>query len=65
VLLDEEPRLEEFGQGWVDGVVVDPDAGLVVAVEPVDVELDEELTAAWVKMLEDAAVALVAAEATP
>lgn len=57
---------EAFGQ--VDGVVVDPDDGVVVDPEDgvvVAVELDEDVTAAWVKMLDDAAAALVAAEATP
>ena len=62
---DELPLLDDAGQGCVvldpdDGVVVDPEDGVVVAVE-----LDEDVTAAWVKMFDDAAVALVAAEATP
>ena len=57
---------EAFGQ--VDGVVVEPDEGVVVDPEDgvvVAVELDEDVTAAWVNMFDDAAVALVAAEATP
>ncbi len=61
---DELPLLDDAGQGCVvldpdDGVVVEPLAGVVVE------ELEDEVTAAWVKMFDDAAVALVAAEATP
>ncbi len=63
---DEDPELGALGQVWVEGVVVEPDDGVVVAVDPADVEpVEDEVTAAWVKMFEEAAAAPVAAEATP
>lgn len=65
-LVDEEPEPGALGQVWVEGVVVEPDDGVVVAVDPDDVEpVEVEVTAACVKMFEEAAAAPVAAEATP